>query len=71
LPEKLRLYVTVGREMEPSGSYEDVEKHVDICHKHAIEIIRRLMKDENNPRLCDHDKSRALCDLVRKWKPRT
>lgn len=44
VPTPLRIEALVGRQMCPSGNgSEDVVELVDLCHSHAVEVIRMLV----------------------------
>ncbi len=46
-----RLDVFTGREMECSGSYEDVSECVDLCAEHLKEALLCVMMSAHRPKM--------------------
>jgi len=66
VPQKLRMWITTGREMDAAGSMDDVGSTLDLCHKHAIRMLELLLKDKDNPIRSDYDQGKRLLETVRR-----
>jgi len=73
-PEKLRLFIVTGREPDPSGNgSEDDGQYVDLCHDHAILLVKQLLKRQGAPnmrRIADHEAGKRAIELIKDEKRR-